>query len=86
LVYNLHDRKRSTYFEQMDKFLEVQKYDRVIVKLEDYTDDLYAYNDYGFKLLIQSRSDLSNLPSEYIAYKKHLVSVCEPRLCKQIEH
>ena len=77
MVYDLHERKKSTYFEEMDKFLEVQKYDRTVVRLEDYLDDLYAYNNYDFKILIQSREELSNLPSEYIAYKKHLVSVRE---------
>lgn len=69
----MYERKQSSTFAEMNSFLEVTRYDKTIVKLEDFIDDLYAYSTFDFKKLIQMNEEFSSLGVDFLKFKYHLV-------------
>ncbi len=79
LINGLYNRIHSIHFSKLDQFLinQQKKYEKRIIKYEDFVDDVYAYEQYQFKQFIQMNLNLSNLLQDYLTFKYYLVSCIE---------
>ncbi len=71
----MYERKQSNCYNEMNKFLEVTRYEKTIVKLEEFVDDLYAFSGFDFKKLIQTSEEFSSLAIDFLKFKFHLVII-----------
>ena len=70
---NLNDRIQSYEYASMETFLKTKKYDQKIIKLETFIDDIYGYEEFEYKQLIQTEAEYSSFGEDYLQFKYLLV-------------
>lgn len=70
----MYERKESTHYKKLNDFLEIMRYEKSVVKYEDFIDDVYTYETTPtYKELIRKNANMSDLIDDYLKYKKFLV-------------
>lgn len=74
-IFN-HDglrRIRTNLFTQTNNLVNQKKFEKRIIKLEEFIDEMLAYELFDFKTLMQTRAEFSNYGQEFIKWKSLLV-------------
>lgn len=72
---NLGKRYRSCEFQNLFLILKSKKYEKRLVKFEEFIDDCYSNENFNFKIDVQTDKKMRNLFQKFIDYENLLVRV-----------
>jgi hypothetical protein len=74
-IFN-HDglrRIQTNLFTQTNNLVNQKKFEKKVIKFEEFIDEMLAYDTFDFKTLMQTRSEFSNYGEEFLQWKSLMV-------------
>lgn len=71
----LGKRYRSSHFGNLLGILKAKKYEKRVIKLEEFIDDCFSNEAYNFKIEVQTERNMRNLFQKFIDFENLAVNI-----------